>query len=661
MSLPPGFIEELRSRLSLAQVIGRKVSWDNRKSNPGKGDYWAPCPFHQEKTASFHVDDAKGFYYCFGCHAKGDAVTFVRETENLDFIEAIRLLAGEAGMQMPERDPEAAKRAEAGRALADVMELAVQFYRLQLRAGAGQVARDYLATRDMPEAVQDRFEIGWAPDTRQALWSHLQEKSVPEAQIIEAGLCVRPEDGGQPFDRFRGRVMFPIRDARGRCIAFGGRSLDPNARAKYLNSPDTPLFDKGRTLFNIGPARAAAGKAQALIVAEGYMDVIALAKAGFDHAVAPLGTAVTEDQLRMLWRMADEPVIALDGDAAGLRAAMRLIPLALPLLTAGKSLRFCLLPEGQDPDDLLRAGGADAMQAVLATARPMVDLLWQQATEGKEFDSPERRAALDAALRQTIGTITDKSIRDHYSAEIRSRRADLFRPKSAQGGGGWRNDWRGGASGGRRGGDRRGTGFGPVQPSTKSSALAQGNAPDQEARIRESAILMACLNHPALAEKHEAALETLPFACPDLAVFRDALLSELADTPDRPQQDLEPSLAARLGYDPREKLMAVGHVRISRHLRPDATRDFVESTLLEDIAKHQATLGAHAEIRDAEAEMAGVTDEGVTWRLQQAVAARDQANRQASEVDAGDDQTDAAMKKALQDMIDRQIWVKKKR
>ncbi len=425
MSLPPGFLDELRTRTSLSQVVGRKVMWDQRKSNQGKGDMWAPCPFHQEKTASFHVDDRQGFYYCFGCHAKGDAISFIRETENVGFMEAIEILAREVGMQVPARDPKAQEKADRRTELADVMEQAVQFYRLQLKTAAATEARDYLARRGLSEATQAKFDVGFAPDNRQALWSHLTGKGVAPDLIVDAGLAAKPDDGGVPYDRFRGRIIFPIRNPRGRCIALGGRAMAADARAKYLNSPETELFDKGRSLYNHGPAREAAGKGQTLIVAEGYMDVIALVEAGFGATVAPLGTAITEDQLRLMWRIHPEPVIALDGDTAGLRAAMRVIDLALPMLEAGQSLRFAIMPEDQDPDDLIRAQGAGAMQKLLDQALPMVRLLWRRETEGKVFDSPERKAALDKSLREAVKKIADPSIRNHYGEEIKQLRWQL--------------------------------------------------------------------------------------------------------------------------------------------------------------------------------------------------------------------------------------------
>ena len=432
MSLPPGFLDELRTRTSLTAVVGRKVMWDQRKSNMGKGDMWAPCPFHHEKSASFHVDDRKGFYYCFGCQAKGDALKFVQETENVGFMEAVEILAGEAGMEMPRRDPQAQQKQDRRSQLAEVMEQAVQFFRLQLNTQGGTAARAYLAGRGLTGEALERWQIGFAPDGWQGLWDHLRSKSVPEDLIMAAGLAKPSSKGGKPYDTFRNRIMFPIRDARGRAIAFGGRAMDPNDNAKYLNSPETELFDKGRSLYNHGPARAAAGRDTPLIVAEGYMDVIALSEGGFASCVAPLGTAITENQLQMLWRMSDEPVIALDGDKAGIRAAMRLIDLALPRLEAGKSLRFAIMPEGKDPDDMIRSEGPAAVQAVLDQAMPMVKLLWQRETEGRVFDSPERKAALDKALREKIRLIRDPSIRQHYGEDIKELRWQLFRGNRPQ-------------------------------------------------------------------------------------------------------------------------------------------------------------------------------------------------------------------------------------
>lgn len=650
MSLPPGFLEELRSRVSLASVVGRKVTWDMRKSNQGKGDMWAPCPFHQEKTASFHVDDRKGFYYCFGCHAKGDALTFLRETENLGFMEAVEVLAREAGMPMPSHDPQARAKADRRTQLTEVMEQAARFYRLQLQTAPATAAREYLAGRGLREQALERFGIGYAPDSRQALWAHLTGAGVAADLIVAAGLAVRPDDGGAPYDRFRGRIMFPIRDGRGRCIAFGGRAMAEGARAKYLNSPETELFDKGRTLYNLQAAREAAGKVQTLVVAEGYMDVIALSEAGFTAAVAPLGTAVTEDQLRLMWRIAPEPVIALDGDEAGLRAGLRLMDLALPLIEAGQSLRFAILPEKQDPDDLIRAGGAHAMQKVLDAARPMVSLLWQRETEGQVFDSPERRAALDKRLRTALGKIRDSALREHYAAEIRQLRRDLFSPTRPASG------WTGGAA--RRGG-KGGWAMPPARAplsSTKSTLLAAGQGAAVEEYLREAIILAILIHHPALIMEFEPALERIEMTSPEHLRLRQELLQN-AETLD--PAALSEALTQTAG-DALERLMSLKHVRIAPPVRNRDDAELARRCLAEELAKLDARRGTMREVRDAMEDVQGLADEGLTWRLTQAAIARHNSERSQLDdsTDLGEDR--GALSEQLQRLIDAEVWKKPK-
>ncbi len=611
MSLPPGFLDELRTRTSLAQVVGRKVMWDARKSNQGKGDMWAPCPFHQEKTASFHVDDRKGYYYCFGCHAKGDAISFVRETENVGFMEAVEILAREAGLQMPARDPKAQKRADRRTELAGVMEQAVQHYRLQLKTAAAAAAREYLAGRGLSEAAQERWEIGFAPDQRQGVFGHLTGKGVAADLVIDAGLAAKPDDGGAPYDRFRGRIIFPIRDARGRAIALGGRAMDPNARAKYLNSPETELFDKGRSLYNLQRAREAAGRGEPLIVAEGYMDVIALAEAGFAAAVAPLGTAITENQLQMLWRIAPEPVVALDGDKAGLGAAMRLIDLALPLLEAGRSLRFCIMPPGQDPDDVIRAGGAGAMQKLLGAAQPLVRLLWRRETEGRVFDSPERKAALDKSLREAIRRIPDPSLRAHYGDEIKRLRWDLFGNRPPQRG-------------------RRAAPWAKVPEGASPGALqsvlaATGGAMGD--RLHEAVILAVLAAHPGLIAGFEGDLEALHCTSPDHERLRAALLRH----GDAPADEIGAKLATEAGAGTLEKLMSDSHIRVVPAIRNPQDRDLAVQCLNEEFAKLAAKRGAEREVNEAMQDIAGLPDEGLTWRLGQAAEARQRAEHGATE------------------------------
>ena len=604
MSLPPGFLDDLRTRTSLSQVVGRKVMWDTRKSNQAKGDMWAPCPFHQEKSASFHVDDSKGFYYCFGCHAKGDAISFIRETENVGFIEAIEILAQEAGMPVPKRDPHAQEKSEQRSELTDVMEQAVQFYRLQLKTAPASEARAYLARRGLSEAIQDRFDMGFAPDVRQGLLQHLTAKGVTPDQLVAAGLCARPEDGGAPYDRFRGRILFPIRDARGRCIALGGRSLDPNARAKYLNSPETVLFDKGRNLYHLKPAREAAGKGQPLIVAEGYMDVIALVEAGFGAAVAPLGTAVTEHQLALLWRIAPEPIIALDGDTAGLRAAYRVIDLALPLLEAGQSLRFAVMPEGQDPDDVIRAGGPSALQTLLDKAMPMVDLLWQREIQGKVFDSPERRAMLDKGLREKIAMIRDPSIRSHYGSAIKELRWALFGTGRQQL---WSGQW-----GKKVKIDALST--------TKQSALAQA-ADHVPGRLREAVILAALVKAPALVAEFQEPLESLACSDPRHRQIQTILLSQTV----APAEKMLGAIEAAFGSSELQGFLAQSHVAVVPCIQRSDDLDLTRLTLREEFAKLDARLGLAAEIEEAAEDIASLSDETLTWRLKEAASAQESA------------------------------------
>lgn len=598
-------------------MVGRKVMWDQRKSNQSKGDMWAPCPFHQEKSASFHVDDRKGFYYCFGCHAKGDAISFVRETENVGFMEAVEILAREAGMPMPARDPQAQQKADKRTLLAEVMEQAVKFFRLQLNTAAATDARAYLERRGLKAEALERWEIGFAADQWQCLWDHLKGKNVPDQLILDAGLAKPSSKGGKPYDTFRGRIIYPIRDARGRAIAFGGRAMDPNDNAKYLNSPETELFDKGRSLYNQGPARTAAGKGMPLIVAEGYMDVIALASAGFEAAVAPLGTAITENQLQMLWRIAPEPIIALDGDTAGLRAAMRLIDLALPLVEAGRSLRFAIMPAGKDPDDLLREQGAGALQKLLDEAMPMVRLLWQRETEGRVFDSPERKAGLDKALREKIMTIKDPSIRSHYGQEIKDLRWQLFRPQRTS-----QKPNQRGPNTGRWNTPKQG-----ATSTAKSSMLGTADHAMTTDHLREAVILAALATCPQVIETFEAGIEQMRCADPMHAELRSILLRHM----DLGIEALHMRISDALGPYALENLLSQRHVAIVPCIRSRGDTERAQMTVAEELAKLQSTRGLDAEIAEAVEDLSGVADEGLTWRLSEAVRTADLARRSGQE------------------------------
>ena len=417
MTLSPQFLDEVRHRTHLSALIGRSV-----KLQKAGREYRACCPFHDEKSPSFYVNDDKGFYHCFGCGAHGDAIRFLTENQGLSFIDSVKELAAAAGMEMPAADPRAAEKAERQSGLAAANEAAARWFADQLKGIGGAEARAYLKRRQVPDALAAAFGIGFAPDARGKLKGALA--SFGDETLIEAGLLIQVEEK-DPYDRFRGRLMIPIRDPRGRVIAFGGRILD-TGEPKYLNSPDTPLFDKGRTLFNVDRAGPAARKADRLIVVEGYMDVIALARAGIDEVVAPNGTAVTEAQLERMWRLAEVPILCLDGDKAGRKAAVRAAVRALPMVAPGRSLAFVTLPGGQDPDDLVNAGGRDAVEAALATARPLVDLLWQAELDAGPLDTPEARAGLRQRLTEHARTIGDGHVREQYLDEYKRRFDAMF-------------------------------------------------------------------------------------------------------------------------------------------------------------------------------------------------------------------------------------------
>ena len=574
MSLPNGFLDELRSRICLSDVVGRKVQWDLRKSNQARGDMWAPCPFHQEKTASFHVDDNKGFYYCFGCQAKGDAIGFIKETENVNFIEAVEILASEVGLQMPEFDPKSKEKADRNKILLEIMEQSVNFFRLTLNSNQGKHALEYLKKRGLSSDAIERFEIGFAPADQTTLTQKLIDKGYDLDAIIETGMSVKSDESNRLYDRFRGRIMFPIRDSRGRCIAFGGRSLDPTARAKYLNSPETPLFDKGSNLYNLVSARSAVGRGEPLIVAEGYMDVIALDSGNFNGAIAPLGTAITEKQLQLMWRISPEPIIALDGDKAGLRAAYRLIDLSLPLLRTGKALRFSIMPEGKDPDDLIRNEGASVFKNLIDEAVPMVDLIWKREIEGKSFDSPERRAGLDKSLSDVIALIKDKNLKNHYrDALFQARRQFLGRQNA--GTTEFKNNSR----------------LMP-QSDTKSSFLVAADEKTVSAQIRESTVIAVLMNFPELIEIFYDELIMIDLASPDC----DLILKELVKLDNGTKAEIKNELMEKIGGEKVEKLLSLSHLRVLPCLRVKGTIEMGQQTLREELAKLNSERGLSAEV-----------------------------------------------------------------
>ena len=414
MAFQPGFLDELRSRISLSGLIGRTVKLVRR----GR-EYAGLCPFHHEKTPSFYVVEDKSFFHCFGCGAHGDAIGFVMRNDNLDFIEAIEKLAGEAGLAVPRATPQERERAQQQKTLLEALEAAAAFYEARLAAPAGARARNYLRERGLDTETIQHFRLGWAPDERQALRRSLSG-DFSESLLIEAGLLRRPSSAAadEPIDYFRSRVMFPIGNRTGRVIAFGGRMIG-DGQPKYLNSPESTLFEKGRVLYGWAAARAGLSRESpsagpGVIVTEGYMDVIALHRAGFPTAVAPLGTALTDFQLHDLWRLGSEPVLCFDGDAAGQRAAARALYRALPFLGTGRSLRFASLPAGEDPDSLIRAEGRTAFEAILDAARPLSDMLWEIELAAKPRNTPERLADVWRRLVSRVELIPDRKVQAEY-------------------------------------------------------------------------------------------------------------------------------------------------------------------------------------------------------------------------------------------------------
>ena len=511
-----GLLEEIRRRTDLVALVGRRVKLV-RKGRV----MWGCCPFHAEKSPSFKVENERRLYKCFGCGVGGDAFKWLMETEGLNFPESVEKLAGEAGVELPKWSPEDEAREQKRRSLYEIVELAAKFYEDQLRETAGREARDYLKGRGLDGAAAKQFRLGYAPNSGNALIAHLTGHNITQDDIIAAGLARPAEDGRPMRDFFFNRVMFPIPDGRGRVIAFGARALETDAKPKYINSAETSLFSKGFNLYNFAIARAAAVKAGAVILAEVYMDVIALVRAGFAHTVAPLGTALTEDQLQMLWRMAAEPILAFDGDTAGQKAAHRAAHLALPHLKAGYSLRFAFLPSGEDPDSFVAANGPGAMAKLLEAALPLSELLWRSETEGRDFSTPERRAGLEHSLREIVARITDGKVADYYRRGFDERVFQSFKrrtPAKAQ----VREAFV----------PRRGTPFRAprplpgspeaVSPAVRASRLARQGGARQVKEMELGALLAG---EPRLALNHGELLAALALADPSLDRLRRELLN----------------------------------------------------------------------------------------------------------------------------------------
>ena len=622
MRFTPQFLDELRARLPVSEVVGRRV-----KLRKQGREFIGLSPFNKEKSPSFTVNDQKGFFHDFSSGKHGDIFGFVMETEGVAFPEAVERLAQLAGVPLPKVSHEDEQRDARRKTLHDVMELAAKFFETTLSSRAGAKARGYLADRSLDPATQIKFRLGYATNERFALKEHLGSHGIPVEDMVEAGLLVSGDDIPLPFDRFRDRVMFPITDLRGRVIAFGGRALEKDAQAKYLNSPETPLFHKGATLYNIASARQAAHDGAPVIAVEGYVDVIAMVMAGFAATVAPLGTALTEDQLALLWKMADEPVLCFDGDNAGLRAAYRAVELAMPRLKPGKSLKFALLPQGQDPDDLVRSAGRDAVNDVIGAARPLAGMLWARETEGHTFDSPERRAALEARINEVTSGIADDSVRKYYRQDFNARLSQFFAPAQAprgnfQRGRGHGQNWRErGASNWqpRNGAPQRpatggkNTPYVVVSQQLASSPLHRGNR--TAVPKREALILQAALNYPWLLHDHLEEFASLEFRHADAEKLKSAMVDIAAHAAAADAAAVRAELAGRGLTEVTERIGASITTQSVWGARPDAAAEDVLVTWQQLIALHRQWHSLTKELKDAEQALGQDNSEANYLRL----------------------------------------------
>jgi len=630
MRFTPQFLDELRARLPVSEVVGRRVKL-KRAGREWKG----LSPFQQEKSPSFTVNDQKGFYHDFSSGKHGDIISFLMETEGVGFTEAVERLASMAGVPLPAVTPDAARHEQRRKTLYDVMELAAKFFADTLASRNGAKARGYLGDRAISPAVQLQFRIGYAPGERFALKEYLGSQGIPVEDMVEAGLLIAGDDIPVPYDRFRDRVMFPISDLRGRVIAFGGRALEKDVAAKYLNSPETPLFHKGDNLYNLAPARLATHNGAPLVVVEGYVDVIAMVGAGFPATVAPLGTALTENQLALLWKMADEPILCFDGDKAGQKAAWRAADMALPHLKPGKSLRFALLPEGQDPDDLARSGGRGAIEEVIGAARGLADIIWSREIEGGTFSTPERRAALEARINELTNGIRDEVVRRYYRQDLAERLLRTFAPEGGRGGYG-RGNYRGGAgnlsgeSGRRfaprgsftpgaagrfepRGGRSQGgagsqtINRGPYQAASAqlaTSPIMRGQRSTMSRR--EALILQSLINHPWLLHDHLEEVAALELAHPEAHKLRAGIIAAFANDHHQSPEPSEQSekMRADLGTGGFSQSLQRVELAITTAAvwgaGPGAAREDVLSTWHQLVSLHRQWHSLLRELKDAE-------------------------------------------------------------
>ena len=633
MRYSPHLLDEIRARLPVSQVVGRKVALKK------KGREWSGLsPFKMEKTPSFFVNDHKGFYHCFASGEHGDIFAFLIKTEGLTFPEAVERLASEAGVTLPKPEVRDQEVYDQRQRLSAVLEASVTYFQEQLAGPGGAEARRYLAEkRGLRRETITSFRLGYAPNSRTALKEHLTKLGFSVEEQALSGMLISGEEIREPYDRFRHRVMFPIADWKGRTIAFGGRALDPDAPAKYLNSPETPLFHKGHNLYNAHLARAVAHDKDRVIAVEGYMDVVALTEGGFAESVAPLGTALTPEQVGLLWRMTPEPILCFDGDSAGKKAAYRAIDTVLPLLKPGMSIRFAFLPDGLDPDDLVRQQGPEAMEAALAAAQPLAQVLFDREWAQDDWSTPERRAKLEQQIRMLTARIEDGAVRSHYEQDMRRRlqsawgqdRATApFRPSRETGfgrqpapagrpaanfrgmpAGGFGRPGRPGygARPGGFGGQRGPGGFsaagGPAVHALPSSSLLNSSlASGDKTRpnYRELLLIRTLINHPWLATEDAERLSEVNFTAPVLSRLLDAILAAVSLDNSLDSSGLRSHLD-QTGFGGVLDLVdrSVTH-KCDRFAEPNAGHAEVEAGWRHALALHERQVGLKAALESAE-------------------------------------------------------------
>ena len=650
------FIDKLREKLSIVDIIGKKVNWDYKKTNVRSGTYWACCPFHNEKTASFKVDANKGLYYCFGCHEKGDTITFVMKNENLDFLKSIEKLAGEVGLTLPTTFGKSSQkvRSKSFNSILDVNKLASLYFTDCLKNTPSNSATLFLKNRISSSEMSDIFKLGYAPNKNKGLFNFLSNKGYEKDLIIKSGLCNK-NDKGEFYDRFRDRIIFPIHNSTYEIVGFGGRALSSSANAKYLNSPETEVFQKGKLLFNENNCKKNLNGNDVIIV-EGYMDVIALNKVGIKNCVAPLGTAVTLDQVNRIWRISKSPIFAFDGDISGLKALERLTYLVLPYISSEKTIKACILPQNHDPDDLISKFGKDSIKKLLQKPVPLLKILWDNVTREVEINTPEKRVQLESKLNFIVNQINERSLRFHYSEALKRLKLELFsynqkkNTKYLN-----KNEFKF---------NYKDEPNNPKQNSlpslnTRNSLIANANEPNLiESHFQETAIVLLLINHPSLLDKFLTKLNEINFINEDIEIIFKNLVELITSNLIRSDEMVE-KLNNKLGKDIYNKLYSTGPLKIHPLLNKVISIEEAESGLNEILNKKIARQFIEQELIEAKENIHKDDDESFTWRISQ-------ANKFFNEAISGknykktDDQNELVDDlKAINDLIKDKIWIKK--